>query len=121
MTPLPDNEAPQSKEFTISSEQALRLTSKAQNALVSDLWFATALMIADSQDIQAFIRIIDLANKVKAEQAPQARKHYRFIYEGLKMASRILRKRSGDQRVPSSTPYRKTIRIKRDKIPEDKT
>ena len=94
--------------FTITSENAVRLTWRAQEVLLHDMFFAHALMTCTVDELKAFRSVLDKACYLRSNPMTDAEKE---VHRGLKLTDRALRRQQEEkQNMPRR--YRKVFKPK---------
>lgn len=95
-------------EFSITSEQAVRLTWQAQECLTHDIFFAQSLLSASREELETLRQIIKRANFLRANKLDESGE---WIHRGIKLTDRALR-RASEKAVNPSQRFRRTFKIK---------
>jgi hypothetical protein len=94
-------------EFTLTSEEAVKLTRSVQEALAHDIYFAQSLMTASLADIETLRRLIKNSNNLRSNRMDDFQKQ---VHRGVKLTERAIRSRH-DENVNPSSRLRKLIRV----------
>jgi hypothetical protein len=96
-------------DFSLTSEEAVRLTRSVQEGLAHDIYFAQSLMTASLEDIETLRRLIRNSNKLMSNRMDDFQKQ---VHRGVKLTERAIRARDNRDVNPSSR-FRKLIRVAR--------
>lgn len=94
-------------DFSITSEQAVKLTWQFQECLTHDIFFAQSLLSASASEIEALQRILKRANMLRGNKMDEGGKQ---IHRGIKLTDRALR-RASDQAINPSQRFRRTFKV----------
>jgi len=95
-------------EFVLTSQEAVSLTHKAQEALTHDIYFAQTLMTASPEHIEALRTLVFQANYLRANKMNESQEE---IHRGIKLTDRAMR-RSAKEGINPSSRFRRVFRIR---------